>query len=322
MSSLRALIVGGIVGLLASVGCSSEPAPCQSSCSGCCDRDNKCQPGTTVAACGTDGHQCSHCPSTGACVEHVCEMGDGGTVDAGAGGGGGDATGGGVFGGGQGGGGASGGGTGGGTGTGGGGIVDSGVILYEPDAGMFALSFGSCGSFNPCGGNPLGIWVYSSCCIPDSDFQGMIMKSDMYCGQGSTTITGKSGWAQGFVGFDGVNARHLVHGAMAFTANISGNVCNNPFACTMISGNLASIGIQGTCNVTNNVCVCDLHGGIEVDDSSAYTLSGHTVVLTDANKTFDFCAGANKLIMRETTAGSSTREPGYPNAGRQPSTPP
>jgi hypothetical protein len=323
MNAMRALIVGGLLGFLAAVGygCGSGPLPCQSSCSGCCDRNNECQPGTTAVACGAGAHQCSKCPSGGACVDHACMVSDAGTMDAGAGGGSATGGGGGDIGGGTGTGGGGGGDDGGMDAGGGGGAYDSGVILYEPDAGTFNLSFGNCGSFVPCGGNPLGIWVYSSCCIPDTDFQGMIQKSDMYCGMGSTSITNKYGTGQGFVGFDGQNARHVVHGTMYFTANINSALCSTQFACAQIAGNLTSIGIQGSCNVVNNVCVCNLYGGIEVDDSSAYTFSGHTVNLTDANKTFDFCATNTQLIMRETTASSSTREPGYPHAGRQPNTP-
>ncbi len=84
MRAVWALLVGAAIGWFGSTGCSSGPAPCQSSCSGCCDLTNTCQPGTADTACGDNALQCQRC-TPGHCVDHACVGGPDGGLGGGAG---------------------------------------------------------------------------------------------------------------------------------------------------------------------------------------------------------------------------------------------
>jgi hypothetical protein len=108
--------------------CGTPKGKCTpSSCFGCCDANDQCQPGTSTTACGASANMCTSCAFGSLCNLGICSTGGtGGGSGGGTGGGSGGGTGGGMTGGGTGGGatgGGSGGGTGGGTtggGTGGG----------------------------------------------------------------------------------------------------------------------------------------------------------------------------------------------------------
>ncbi|MDP2273942.1 MAG: PPC domain-containing protein [Archangium sp.] len=106
--------------------CGAPKAKCSvSTCFGCCDANDECQPGSSSVACGTNANMCTSCTFGSLCQLGMCSTG---TAGGGSGGGSGGGTGGGTTGGGTGGG-TTGGGTGGGmTGGGiGGGTAGGGI---------------------------------------------------------------------------------------------------------------------------------------------------------------------------------------------------
>ncbi len=72
MKSIRALVIGCAVGLVALVpSCGSSRRACdEASCGGCCDENDRCVPGGADQACGSGGGRCIACPAT-----HVCRSG-------------------------------------------------------------------------------------------------------------------------------------------------------------------------------------------------------------------------------------------------------
>lgn len=76
MSMRVALVVGVVVGLsVANVSCRE---PCSvDTCAGCCDKNNDCQAGTEVAACGKRGGVCEAC-GAGQCLKQLCVARDAG----------------------------------------------------------------------------------------------------------------------------------------------------------------------------------------------------------------------------------------------------
>lgn len=81
MSKRVALVVGVVFGLsIANVSCRE---PCSiDTCAGCCDKNNDCQVGTEIAACGRRGAVCDAC-GAGQCLKQVCVGRDGGSEDGG-----------------------------------------------------------------------------------------------------------------------------------------------------------------------------------------------------------------------------------------------
>lgn len=117
--SSSALLLVGMLGGFGLAACGKPGNSCSTdTCGGCCDSDGKCQPGTSVMACGIDGTTCGRCGSGTVCNLGECAVLGGNGGGGGTPLGGGTATGGGVA---TGGGAATGGGGGGGTASTGGG---------------------------------------------------------------------------------------------------------------------------------------------------------------------------------------------------------
>jgi hypothetical protein len=76
-----------LVFLGVSCGDSSLPSSCkQSNCSGCCDRNGQCLPGSSNEACGRDGAACATCAAGQRCGARLtCEVFGGGAPSAGGG---------------------------------------------------------------------------------------------------------------------------------------------------------------------------------------------------------------------------------------------
>lgn len=86
---IRLVIILMLVGLCS---CSATNAPCRTTCSGCCDGSDQCQPGSSEFSCGQGGAECQACGlgttcSIGSCVPTTGSGGGGSSTGGGAGGG-------------------------------------------------------------------------------------------------------------------------------------------------------------------------------------------------------------------------------------------
>jgi hypothetical protein len=79
MTTLRVLLVVLLSGCMVSTGRSrTEPADplaeCLETCSGCCDAEGLCRPGSSISACGTRGTVCSACEGAEVCWLNQCRV--------------------------------------------------------------------------------------------------------------------------------------------------------------------------------------------------------------------------------------------------------
>ncbi len=106
---ILAAVSAVVMVVLPLASCGAPKAKCSvSTCFGCCDANDECQPGSSSVACGTNANMCTACTFGSLCQLGMCSTG---TAGGGSGGGSGGGTGGGTTGGGVGGGTGGGGGT-------------------------------------------------------------------------------------------------------------------------------------------------------------------------------------------------------------------
>src|SRR5437867_2028553 len=79
MRSAPSFVVGTAVGFLIAVaapacGPAGSPRCLRSNCSGCCDSNGRCQPGTASSDCGNDGGMCAICGSGQSCNFGTCGL--------------------------------------------------------------------------------------------------------------------------------------------------------------------------------------------------------------------------------------------------------
>ena len=174
------------------------------------------------------------------------------------------------------------------------------------DAPEVALTFGTCPTFTPCGGDEKGSWKVSGGCLSDSFLAGV---EDACAGFTTSNETIK---AKGIVTADGTNITRRTEVTLTAKAFI-------PFSCAPPSfQNCSAIAAgaqfqygfsKATCapNQANDGCNCDVERTASEDSTGTYTASGNTIT-TGSGDTFDYCVAGNKLTDTQTN-GTGNQKP-------------
>jgi hypothetical protein len=156
------------------------------------------------------------------------------------------------------------------------------------DGTAVSMTYGSCASFTPCGGDPTGTWKYAAGgCIAEIDKSACP----------SATISNTNITVKGTVTFSGgTNVSRSAQISLSAKASIPAS-CTKGLPCSIIQAGLTQppptgLGMDtATCTTgASGSCDCDVGKTVTDVRSGTYTLTngGHTIQ-TDDNRTYDFC---------------------------------
>ncbi|MBL9038575.1 MAG: hypothetical protein JNG84_08695 [Archangium sp.] len=286
------LAVGVVCGFTLAVApsCGAKPTCTTATCpTGCCTAAGTCEPGNVAGACGSNGTTCKVCNAGLVCQTGFCE-----SLATGGGTGGGSATG---------------GGTGGGTATGGG-SGGGGGTMVDPDAGVAILFGQACTNPQPCGGDIVGTWRFTSYCqttfLPQSVYQ--------LCPSVTATATGELKGSLSFTDATPKVANFSATSVVDVKAFIPQS-CIMPLPgitlpCSGTSGSVQSL-LQGQlpgarCSAGDGGMGCDCDFRVTQTNSTVgeYTTSNGTISVNTgtATQTYTYCVSNNQLHYKETSA--------------------
>lgn len=176
------------------------------------------------------------------------------------------------------------------------------------DAPEVTLTFGTCTSFAPCGGDETGSWKVSGGCLSDSF---LAPAADACAGFTTSNEVIK---AKGIVTADGANIVRRTQVKLTAKAFIPLSCAPNGFNdCNAIAaGAQFQYGFdKATCvpNDAGDGCNCDIEETVAENATDTYTKSGNTLT-TGAGDTFDYCVAGGKLTYTQTN--SQGNQPPYP----------
>jgi hypothetical protein len=161
----------------------------------------------------------------------------------------------------------------------------------------------TCSAFTPCGGDPTGIWHYTTGCIDDATFA----KVKQACP--SATFTNTSATIAGSLTFTSANVVRDTTTHFKTTANV-------PQACASLAGGCA--GVQAALgnaypsvkcvDATAGACTCTVDETTPLKQTGTYTIAGN-VITTGGNLKYDFCVTGTKLE-HKANGNTQTAEPG------------
>ena len=183
-------------------------------------------------------------------------------------------------------------------------VADGGTGCVDPATlpmlGDPTLVLGGCSGPAPCGGTVDGLALeIAEACVPGLDLVPQVRAVCSAALLRGTTGESVSGNAS------------FTDGTMSVSATVSArlqidfpNACHG-CRCADLETSLRSAGLDASCNPTcaGGTCFCDVGASIAPAVSESYTMMG-TTLETSTGRTFDYCAEADGLTLRETgTAG-------------------
>lgn len=167
------------------------------------------------------------------------------------------------------------------------------------DAPEVTLTFGTCPTFTPCGGDEKGSWKVTGGCLSDA----VLADAKNQC-PGFTT-SDEVIKAKGIFELDGTNVTRQVQVKISAKAHIPG-ACTMGNDCSLVAlGAQAQLGFDKvTCTAqaadAGNGCDCDISKTQQQVTSDTYTKDGNTIT-TGSGDTYDYCVAGSKLTYQDTT---------------------
>jgi hypothetical protein len=171
------------------------------------------------------------------------------------------------------------------------------------DAPEVTLTFGTCDTFTPCGGDEKGSWKVSGGCLSDSF---LAAAADACAGFTTSNETIK---AKGIVTADGTTIIRRTEVKLTAKAFIPLSCAPGGFNnCNAIAaGAQFQYGFDKATCVANDAgdgCNCDIEETASENATDTYTKSGNTITTSDG-ETFDYCVAGSKLTYTQTSASGN-----------------
>ncbi len=156
----------------------------------------------------------------------------------------------------------------------------------------------TCPAFNACGGNPQGVWVYTSGCV-DNPFPELRQSCT------GMTVSSATGQVSGCVAFS--DTRVSRKATWSINATVFFPQSCVPGTCADLQTLAATYYPGATCSAAAGGCNCNLTRTGNVNHDAVYTVNGNRLIVNGSNQ-YEFCASGNAFSHREVTPGGG--EPG------------
>lgn len=158
---------------------------------------------------------------------------------------------------------------------------------------------GACPAFTACGGDEVGIWDFAGGCIE------VDLSAVSACA--GATVTRREGYGRGCVDFDGTFGRRVGQATVEIETHVPPSICTAA-GCMVLQNQLRANGVTGaTCtDATDAGCDCEASTTTNLEQASAYTIEGNTIVA--GSRRWDYCVDSGTMTYTDVTLG--TAEPG------------
>ncbi len=161
----------------------------------------------------------------------------------------------------------------------------------------------TCSAFTPCGGDPTGIWHYTTGCIDDATFD----KVKQACP--TATFTNTSATIAGSLTFSSGNVVRDTSTHFKATANIPQQCASLAGGCAGVQAALGGAYPSTKCvDAAAGACTCTVDETTPAKQTDTYTVAGN-VITTGSNLKYDFCVTGTKLE-HKANGNAQTAEPG------------
>ncbi len=173
------------------------------------------------------------------------------------------------------------------------------VCGMPPTFAIDVVDPGACPAFTACGGDEVGIWDFAGGCIE-------VNLSAVSACTGAT-VTRKEGFGRGCVDFDGTFGRRVGQATVEIETHVPPGFCTAG-GCMVLQTQLRANGVMGaTCmNASDGGCDCEASTTTNLEQASAYTIEGNTIVA--GSRRWDYCVEGGTMTYTDVTFGSA--EPG------------